>query len=186
LDALLACLDELKIAIEHLRAPVIITARSPQEGGMNHLPIPRRRSLLLEFLGRAAYVDVELQAAQSLAPVLRSASAAGVRTILSFHDFATTPPASDLNEMLTAARSLGPNIFKVATLTDTPAQLARLLDCFERRPRIPLVVAMGMGKLGRRSRLLLADRGCALNYAHLGSPTAPGQLSIPELRRALR
>jgi 3-dehydroquinate dehydratase len=42
---------------------------------------------------------------------------------------------------------------------------------------------MGIGKLGRRSRLELARRGCLLNYAHLGSPAAPGQLSLRDLRR---
>jgi 3-dehydroquinate dehydratase-1 len=45
---------------------------------------------------------------------------------------------------------------------------------------------MGMGKLGRRSRLLLAAAGSVLNYAHLGHPTVQGQWSLAQLRAATR
>src|SRR5438067_2208010 len=81
-------------AIGPLPAPLIITARDPREGGANNLSAARRRALLLEFLPRAAYVDVELRAARALRSVLEAASENKVRTILSFHDFDTTPPAA--------------------------------------------------------------------------------------------
>ncbi|HZE12711.1 MAG TPA: type I 3-dehydroquinate dehydratase, partial [Chthoniobacterales bacterium] len=60
--------------IEKLPAPLIITARDPREGGANNLSVPRRRALLLKFLPRAKYVDVELRSARALQSVLRSAS----------------------------------------------------------------------------------------------------------------
>jgi len=185
LDRLVNCIDEVKAAIDRLPAPFIITARDPREGGANHLSAPRRRALLLQFLPRAAYVDVELRSARSLTPVLRSAHAHGIPTIISFHDFKTTPPASRLDEIVSGARSLGAGLVKVATRTDTPAQFAALLDFFERHGGGETLVAMGIGKLGRASRLEIARRGCLLNYAHLGSPATAGQLSIRDLRRAL-
>jgi 3-dehydroquinate dehydratase-1 len=185
LDHLVNRIDEVNAAIERLPAPLIITARDPREGGANNLSAPRRRALLLQFLSRAAYVDVELRSARSLALVLRSARAHRIRTIISFHDFKTTPPASRLDEIVSSARSLGTGIIKVATRTDTLAQLDALLDFFERHRGLGNVVAMGIGKFGRASRLELARRGCILNYAHLGSPAAEGQLSVSELRRSL-
>ncbi len=185
LDRLVNCVDEVNAAIDRLPAPFIITARDPREGGATHLSVPRRRALLLQFLPHAAWVDVELQSARSLAPVLRSARAHRIPTIISFHDFKTTPPAARLDEIASAARSLGAGIIKVATRTDTPAQLDALLDFFESQRGATNVVAMGMGKLGRASRLELARRGSLLNYAHLGTPAAAGQLSIRDLRRAL-
>jgi 3-dehydroquinate dehydratase-1 len=185
LDRLVNCIGEVKAAIDCLPAPLLITARDPREGGANHLSMPRRRALLLQFLPHAAWVDVELRSAHSLAPVLRSARARGIPTIISFHDFKTTPPASRLDEIVSGARSLGANVVKIATRTDTPAQLAALLDFFERQRGGETLVAMGIGKLGRASRLELARRGCLLNYAHLGLPAAAGQLSIRDLRRAL-
>ncbi len=173
----------LGATIGQLPAPLIITARDPREGGANNLPASRRRALLLEFLPRAKYVDVELRSARALQSVLRAASENNVGTIISFHDLDATPPAVRLDEIASRARSLGAAIIKVATRTDTSAQLDRLLDFFERQRRASNVVAMGIGKLGRISRLELARRGCILNYAHLGSPAAAGQLSIQDLRR---
>ena len=177
-------LDRLiKSAIGPLPAPLIITARDPREGGANNLSAARRRALLLEFLPRAAYVDVELRSARALRSVLESASENKVRTILSFHDFGTTPSDARLDQIASQARSSGAAVLKVATRTDTAAQLDRLLDFWERQRPALDVVAMGIGKLGRASRLELARRGNILNYVHLGSPAASGQLSIQELRR---
>jgi 3-dehydroquinate dehydratase-1 len=173
----------LATEIPQLPAPLIITARDPREGGANNLSPARRRALLLEFLLRANYVDVELRAACALQPVLRAAARNKVATIISFHDFEATPPDARLDEITSRARSLGAAFIKVATRTDTPAQLDRLLDFFERQSDTSDVVAMGIGKLGRVSRLELARRGCLLNYAHLGSPAAAGQLSVRDLRR---
>jgi 3-dehydroquinate dehydratase I len=183
LDRLVHRLGELRAAIVRLPAPLVITARDPREGGANGLPAHRRRALLLEFLPSASYVDVELRSARALQKVLRSAAGQKVATIISFHDFKTTPPVSELDDIAWRARSLGADIIKVATRTDKPAQLEALLDFFQRQRRVSDVVAMGMGKLGRASRLELARRGCILNYAHLGSPAAAGQLSVEELRR---
>lgn len=185
LDRFVNSIIEVKAAVDRLPAPVIITARDPREGGANHLSVSRRRALLLQFLPRAAYVDVEFRSARSLAPVLRSAREHGIPTIISFHDLKTTPPGPQLDEIVSGARSLGADLVKVATRTDTPAQLAALLGFFARQGRGENLVAMGIGKLGRASRLELARRGCLLNYAHLGSPAAAGQLSIRDLRRAL-
>ena len=183
LDRLVNCLDEVKAAIDRLPAPFIITARDPREGGANRLSAPRRRALLLQFLPRAAWVDVELRSAPLLQSVLRSAAARNIRKIISFHDFESTPSASRLDKIASDARSLGADVIKVATRTDTFAQFDRLLDFFDRQRAAAAVAAMGMGKLGRASRLELARRGSVLNYAHLGSPATPGQVSIRDLRR---
>ena len=183
LDRLAPSISQVDAALSRLPAPAIITARVSREGGANNLPTAERRNLLLRFLPRAAYVDLELRSAKSLRAVLRSASENKVATIISFHDFQTTPPASRLDEIVSRARSLGASLIKVATRTDTAAQLERLLDFFERHRGRADVVAMGIGKLGGASRLELLRRGCLLNYGHLGSPGAPGQLSVRELRR---
>ena len=173
----------LATPIPPLPAPLIITARDPHEGGASNLSSARRRALLLEFVPRAKYVDVELRSARALEQVLRAAASKKIATIISFHDFDATPAATRLDEIASRARSLSANIIKVATRTDTPAQLDRLLDFFERQRDAGDVVAMGIGKLGGTSRLELIRRGCLLNYAHLGSPVASGQLSIRDLRR---
>jgi 3-dehydroquinate dehydratase I len=183
LDRLTNCSGELKAAIGPLVAPLIVTARDPREGGANNLSAIRRRALLLEFLLPAHYVDVELQSARALRPVLQAAAEKKIETIISFHDLRATPPRSELDEIVQRARSLGASIVKVATRTDTRAQLDTLLDFFERQSGPSDLAAMGIGRLGRIARLELARRGSALNYGHLGAPAAAGQLSIQELRK---
>ena len=173
---------ELRAAIPRLAAPRIITARHPAEGGAKNVSAARRRTLLLEFLPHARYVDVELRSLPALHSVIAKAAAQKVATIISFHNFQTTPTAGQLNGIAARATSLGAAVVKVATRTDSRAQLEVLLDFFNQPRRTP-IVAMGIGKLGRASRLELARRGCILNYVHLGSRAAPGQLSIDEFRR---
>jgi 3-dehydroquinate dehydratase-1 len=183
LDALFAKREEVKAAIGDLRAPLIITARHPREGGSNQLSAQKRRALLLRFLPHAAYVDIELRSAGTFAAILEEARAKSIRTIVSFHDFNETPSRPRLDKIARTAHSLGADLLKIATRTDTPAQLTRLLDFFLRERLEMKITAMGVGRLGRISRLELAKCGSVLNYAHLGSPQAKGQLSITQLRR---
>lgn len=185
LDHLVGCLDELEKKISILRAPLIITARHPAEGGANRLPTQQRRALLLRFLSRARYVDVELRSAKPLRPVLELARRKNVRRIISFHDFNNTPSVRVLKAKGRAAKSTGADIFKVATRTDTPAQLERLLDFVASNDVDLAIAAMGMGKLGSISRLVLAQLGSPLIYASVRPPVIEGQLSIQQLRSAL-
>jgi 3-dehydroquinate dehydratase I len=185
LDALVGNIESVRKEIHRLPAPCIITARHPKEGGANQLSRSRRREMFLAFLPHAASVDIELRSAGALALVLQMARAKNIRVIISFHDFAGTPSAARLDQIARRAQSLGPNWVKIATRTDTPEELKRLLDFFERSQSARNVVVMGIGRMGRKSRLELARRGCAFNYAHLGTARVAGQLSIPELRRAL-
>jgi 3-dehydroquinate dehydratase-1 len=182
LDAFAHRLGEVKTAIEKLRRPLIMTARHPREGGENQLSLRARRALLLQFLPHAAYVDIELRSARALAAVWEEAGARHVRRIISFHDFSKTPGRARLDRIAGDAQSLGADILKIATRTDTSAQSARLLEFFAATsPNLP-IAAMGLGRLGKKSRRALACSGSVLNYAHLGDAPLPDQPSLRELR----
>jgi 3-dehydroquinate dehydratase-1 len=185
LDALIARSSEVQAAIGDLRTPLILTARHPREGGLNHLSTQRRRDLFLRFLPHAAYVDIELRATRAFAAVLEEAGTMGIRSILSFHDLKETPSRPRLDEIAGTARSLGADFLKIATRTDTPAQRTRLRDFYLREQLKMKIAAMGIGRLGRISRLEFARLGSPLNYGHLGKPQAEGQLSVTSLRRIL-
>lgn len=185
LDALFPRREEVEAALRHLRAPLIITARHPREGGSNQLSLQKRRALLLRFLPHAAYVDIELRSAGAFGAILEAARAKRIRIIVSFHDFHETPHRPRLDEIARTAKSLGADLLKIATRTDGTAQLARLRDFFQNVRLEMDIAAMGVGRLGQVSRLEFARRS-ALNYGHLGSPQIEGQLSIVQLRRILR
>lgn len=183
LDALFARREEVRGAIRDLRAPLIITARHPHEGGSNQLSAQKRRALLLRFLPHAAYVDIELRSADALAVIIDEARAKGTRTIISFHDFIETPSRARLNEIARTAQVLGAYCLKIATRTDTSAQLARLLDFFQQERPEMKIAAMGVGLLGRAARRELFRRGSIFNYVHLGRTTISGQPSLSDIRR---
>lgn len=181
LDCLYPAIDVVEERVPKLKAPLIITARHPAEGGAHHLSPKQRHALLLRFLPHARYIDVELRSAESMQSILESAKRRKVGRIISFHDFKSTPHWRSLHAKARAAKSQGADIFKVATRTDTPAQLARLFEFVAKQPELP-ISAMGIGKLGAVSRIVLSRRGSKLNYASLGRQQIDGQLSIEQLR----
>src|SRR6266478_9075394 len=183
LDQLARDLDAVENKVSKLRTPLIITARHPQEGGANKLSIQHRRDLLSRFLHRARYVDVELRSAPALRSILKLAGSRNVRRIISYHNLKSTPSPQTLQTKARAAKSWGADIFKVATRTDTPAQLARLLDFMAKKDVDLAVSAMGIGKLGGISRLELMRRGSVLSYIHLGRARIAGQPSLRDVRR---
>lgn len=182
LDCLADIADQLKKLVPKLHAPLVITARHPREGGASNLGIRQRRDLLTRFLHQAAYLDVELRSATALRSLLKLAKDKKIRRIISFHNFTSTPTERMLASKARDARSHGADIFKVATRTDSPTELGRLVD-FMTRNRLNLgIAAMGIGKLGAISRVLLARAGSALIYASVcGASDIEGQLSLEQL-----
>jgi 3-dehydroquinate dehydratase type I len=183
LDRLVGMLDQVERALPKLRRPLIITARNPREGGANELRLRERRNLLTRFLGHADYIDVELCSARALRSLLKLAENKNVRRIISLHNFNSTPSARILAAKAREARSDGADIFKVATRTNTPMELARLLE-FMTSSRLSLSLAvMGIGKLGAISRVLLARLGSVLIYTSIGAATdVEGQMSLEQVR----
>ena len=183
LDCLASSIDKLLPKIDKLRPPLIITARDPREGGVNKLSSRARVDLLLRFLPRAKYIDIELRNARRFKPLLDYARKRKVRRILSFHDFKSTPAPRVLRAKTMQAKKAGADIFKIACRVDDPIQLARLVDFILEKQGDLSISAMGIGKLGASSRNLLARCGSILNYAHLGRARVAGQPSLPEIRR---
>jgi len=183
LDRLTGVVDRLENTLAKLQRPLIITARHPNEGGTDKLSLQQRRDLLTRFLDRADYLDVELRSARALRALLAITEKKNVGRIISFHNFKSTPTARLLAAKASAAKTRGADIFKVATRTDTPMELGRLLD-FVTNSRVDLPLAiMGIGKLGAISRILLARAGSVLIYASLRAASdIEGQLSLEELR----
>jgi 3-dehydroquinate dehydratase I len=183
LDRLTEVVGRVETKLSKLRAPFIITARHPNEGGSGRLSLRQRRALLSRFLTHADYIDVELRSARALRALLAIAKTKNVRRIISFHNFKSTPSARILASKAREAKSQGADIFKVATRTDTPMELGRLVE-FVTSSRLDLALAvMGIGKLGAISRVLLARAGSVLIYASVaGATDVEGQMSLEQVR----
>jgi 3-dehydroquinate dehydratase-1 len=125
-----------------------------------------------------------LRSAKALASTLTAARAAGVRVILSAHDFRATPSAARLREIARRTAAAGADVCKIATRADTPAALGRLLALFDKPAPLPLAV-MAMGRFGKVSRLLFPQAGSVLNYSYLAAANASGQWPADRLRALL-
>ncbi len=175
--------DCLGTGIFDTTIPWVVTVRHPAEGGANSLSVVRRRAMALELLPKAAVLDLEVRSLAPMGTVLDAARGAGVAVLASFHDFRATPSAARLRETIRRAVDAGADAVKIATVTESAADLARLLDLFG-RASVPLSV-MGMGRLGMASRVALAAVGSVLNYGWIDRPNVPGQWAARELRELL-
>jgi 3-dehydroquinate dehydratase-1 len=175
---------ELLRVLPCLKVPVIITVRDAAEGGAMEMSLDHRMDLYELFLPHAAMVDVELRNAKKMARIISHARAHGVKVILSFHDFRTTPAVKRLLQLRDSAKKAGADVFKVAAHTDTPGAVMRLASLLEDAKNPPCSV-MGMGEFGKVSRLLFARAGSVLNYAYLGEAQVPGQWPAALLKKRL-
>ena len=184
LDCLARRLDLVRGILPQLRTPAILTARHPAEGGAGALSISARRALLEEFLPHAAAIDTEVRSVHAMHRVLEEAARQGVVRILSFHDFRRTPPLASLRRIAAAARLAGAGIVKIATHLRGPRDLAVLLQLQALEGHLPMA-AMGMGPLGRVSRLVLAAAGSRLSYGYHDRPQVHGQWPAARLRELI-
>jgi 3-dehydroquinate dehydratase I len=181
LDCLSGSIDRHKLSM--LPAQLIITARDPREGGVNNLPIQKRRKLLQRFLPCATLIDVELRSFTAFKSIVNLARKQDVGVILSFHNFESTPSLGILHAIARKAKSMGADILKIATRTDTSEALSRLVDFIQSKGVDLPVSAMGIGKLGCKSRLELMRRGSVLNYCSLSRANVTGQPTLSQIRR---
>ncbi len=129
----------------------------------------------------ASMVDVELEAGESYFQELRDhAGTNGVEMIVSYHRFDATPGREVMAEMFQRCFERGGDIAKIATQVNTRDDLLNLLSLYQLPGR---KVILGMGPLGRITRVIATYLGAEFTFASAGSglETAPGQLDFGQL-----
>jgi 3-dehydroquinate dehydratase I len=175
---------ELVRLLPELQKPVLLTLRHPAEGGRGPTDAAERMALLEPLLPVVQLLDVEIQFAAELLPLLRKAQSMKIQVIGSSHDFSATPSLETLQATLQRAVELKLDVAKFATTLHTPADLQRLMTLLGTPAPLPLSV-MGMGELGRVSRLVFSKLGSVLNYGYLGAANAPGQWPARQLKELI-
>ena len=164
--------------------PLLATIRSAAEGGGWKGNEAERLALFRELLTRVDAVDVEITS-EIAGDVLRAARDRGKLAIASFHDFAKTPGAAALADVVARGRALGADVVKIATAVahrDDLRALARLLVEIDDVG----LIAIGMGDAAVATRVLFPALGSLLTYAHAGNATAPGQIPLAEMQQLLQ
>lgn len=184
LDTLKTPATDIRTALAGNATPVLLTARHPAEGGQGTEAAAGRIALLEPLLDLATLVDIELRSAMDMRPLVQKAQGMGVRVIGSFHDFQATPGEEVLRGAINFAQPAGLDAVKLATFLNKSEDLNRLITLTSEVHRLRLS-SMGMGPLGRVSRLVLAKCGSLLNYGYLGEANAPGQWPAARLKELL-
>ena len=139
-----------------------MTARHPSEGGVHQgfLDPGTRIDRIARFLPLASLIDVELSTLGDMESIRTAAADREIAVIGSFHDFESMPPLDELESKVALAAETGVDVVKIAVRIETLSELftlARLVESTaESGQRIS---AMGMGRLGKLSRLVLAGAG---------------------------
>ena len=179
LEALSPTVDDVK-EIFSQPARLVATMRPG-----NHSDEERLRILAAAIGAGAAYVDIELDSSTIVREgVLAAARKSGCQVIVSHHDFEQTPDGEQLRKIVGECFAVGADIAKIACLANSRADAARILGLLDgEKP----VIAIGMGKLGRITRVAAPLLGSPFTYASQGEGqgTAEGQIEARELRTIL-
>jgi len=164
--------------------PLLATIRSAAEGGGWKGTEADRLALFRALIPRVDAVDVEI-ASEIARDVIDAARGAGKLAIASFHDFAKTPSAEALADVVARGRALGADVVKIATAVANRSDVRSLARLLVDASDIGLI-AIGMGDAGVATRVLFPALGSLLTYAHGGNATAPGQIPLVEMQQLLR
>jgi 3-dehydroquinate dehydratase-1 len=165
------------------RVPRIIASCRP--GQMSE---PDRVALLVEAVRLGVWaVDVEVDApAASRSAVVSVARSRGRTVIVSFHDHEGTPPRRALQRIIRRSLDAGADLIKIACRARALADNATLLGLLDDQSAPGRIAVLGMGPLGRISRVVAPLIGSPLAYVAIapGLETADGQMTREDLQSA--
>ena len=173
-------LETLKAVRKATAKPIIATARHRSEGGGFQGSEEQRSELLIRAAAYADYVDVELLAEIRDEVISKISKPA----IVSYHDFEAMPDDTELAGIFSRMKEARAAIAKIAVTPQEKKDNLRILQ-FLLNADTPLCM-IAMGDLGRHMRVVAPLYGSALTYAYVGESTAPGQMSLADICRAIR
>jgi len=174
--------------VETASLPLIATNRQHEQGGRRLQSEDQRVRALIDAANLGFhYVDIELTAS-ALESIVQELKELGAKTIISFHDFKRTPDALEMEKIVRAQTEAGAEICKLVTTANEIADNISCLLLTLKMSEIIKVVCFAMGSKGILSRVLSPIFGAHFTYASIkrGLETAPGQLSIFDLKKLYR
>ncbi len=180
-------LEEGRALHEEFQIPLLLTVRTVPEGGAYVAVGKGYGELVRTGAEFADLIDIEWANASRRA-LVDDAHRAGAAVVGSAHFFDRSLDSDYLRELLTDMEAFGADVAKVAWSVRSDGELQELLRCqewAEHELSVPAVV-IGMGQIGSPSRVGSAARRNAFTFASVGKTSAPGQLSLEQVRAADR
>src|SRR5690625_4479060 len=171
--------------------PLLFTIRAEHEGG-EKIPLHQHEKLdLFKEVCQKSKVDIidfEISnGVNEVEKVCNSAKSNHKKLILSYHNFTYTPPNKELIQLAIEAERAGADVAKLAVMPEHKADVLRLLHVTNEMDEllsIP-VTTMSMGDIGGLSRVIGWVYGSAMTFGVGAKSSAPGQLPVNKLRKAI-
>lgn len=185
---------KLKATAQKLREkvgelPILVTFRTKNEGGVLELNeedyLNLVENVIQNRLGDA--VDIELfHDEKRIKALVQAAHNYNVVVIMSNHDFEKVPAKDVIEFRLKKMAELGADVPKLACMPHSASDVITLLQAtnnVHNEIEQPLIT-MAMGDIGKVTRVAGQVFGSSLSFGAVGKTSAPGQLSIEDLRNA--
>jgi 3-dehydroquinate dehydratase / shikimate dehydrogenase len=164
------------------KATLVATCRRREAGGRYQGTIAKQLVHLAEAIRAGCeWYDFEIETLRECSRELVDVVLGDGKQLASAHFFRGVPLS--LPRVAAELTAYGPDAIKIAAQCDSLAQARALLD-FGRKRRN--VVAIPMGDVGLAARFLALRAKRAFAYAPVENATAPGQISLDEMKRVYR
>lgn len=188
-------IPKIEEALFHIRQvlvdkPIIFTLRTRKEGGQADVSTAfyfHLNKIIVET-GLVDMMDIELfNDNRKIEELIHIAHKAGVKVILSSHDFIKTPTREEIISRLCKSIELGCDIPKIAVMPNTAQDVITLLDASRivKEEYLGPIIAVSMGGKGLISRFTGELFGSDITFAAARTSSAPGQISVTDLRSLL-
>lgn len=172
--------------------PILFTFRTKEEGGETTFSEEAYFTLLQAAITSGLIDAVDIEYFRDHAGIMTTqkiAKAHNVTVIMSNHDFIKTPPKDEIIHRLLGMKQLGTDVAKIACMPQSPQDVLTLLSATTAvhtlYPDFPCIT-MSMGKLGAISRISGEIFGSVITFGAARQASAPGQLSVADLKEILR
>ena len=170
---------------------LLFTFRTKEEGGEYEMSEEKYFQLNHEAIksGYIDLVDVELFSSQDkIEELIALAKEKNVKVIMSNHDFFKTPEKAEIVNRLVKMQEYDADITKIAVMPqceeDVLTLLSATLEMKKEKGDRPCIT-MSMASLGIISRLSGELFGSCMTFAAAKEVSAPGQVSVKEVRNIL-
>ncbi len=171
--------------------PILFTWRTLAEGGETPLSSENYTSVLQAIVEQdlVQAIDVEVFAyTETIGSIMKQAHQQGIQTVMSYHNFESTPDIETLHVYAERMVSVGAQVIKFALMPSTSDDVLSVLqltkELTERYTQLPRIT-MSMGHLGQMTRTCGHVFGNCLTFGTLGQASAPGQVEVSILQRLL-
>jgi 3-dehydroquinate dehydratase/shikimate dehydrogenase len=171
-----------KLAARTPKATLIATCRRREAGGQYRGTIAKQLLHLAEAVrAGCAWYDLEIETLRHCPPEVVDVLLGDAKQLASAHFFRGMPES--LSQVAAELRRYRPDAIKIAAQCDSLADSRKLL-AFARKQRN--IVAVPMGDVSLPARFLALRGKGAFAYAPVENATAPGQISLEEMKSVYR